>query len=131
MNNEEKIISMLEKLNTTVEKHDTMFEKINSTLEKHSTMLEKHGAMLEKLNTTVEKHDQMLNEMQETITRVALTQENVVLPQLKLLVEGHNTLLETLAPKDRVEALEDDVAFMKSVINAMGQEIAELKASQG
>jgi len=116
MNNEEKIIAILEK-------HNSMFEKINSTLERHDSMFEK-------INSTLEKHDHMLNEMQETLARVALTQENVVLPQLKLLVEGHNTLLETLAPKNRVEALEDDGAFMKSVIKAMSQEIAELKASR-
>ena len=69
-------------------------------------------------------------QMQTTLTRVAVTQENVVLPQLKLLAEGHETLLNTLARKDRVEALEDDVALLKTVIKAMSQRIAELEKAQ-
>ena len=56
--------------------------------------------------------------------------EGAVMPQLQLLAEGHQTLLETLAPKSRVEALEDEVVFIKSVMKAMSQEIAELKKAQ-
>lgn len=69
-------------------------------------------------------------QMQTTLTRVAVTQENVVLQQLKLLAEGHETLLNTLARKDRVEALEDDVALLKTVIKAMSQRIAELEKAK-
>ena len=50
--------------------------------------------------------------------------------KLNLLAEGHETLLETLAPKDRVQRLEDEVEFLKSVVKAMGQEIAALKKAQ-
>ena len=56
--------------------------------------------------------------------------EGAVIPQLQILAEGHQTLLETLAPKSRVEALEDEVVFIKSVMKAMSQEIAELKKAQ-
>jgi len=47
---------------------------------------------------------------------------------------GHNggqaNLLATLAPKNRVEALEDEVAFMKPVVKILSQEVAELKKAQ-
>ncbi len=56
--------------------------------------------------------------------------EGAVIPQLQILAEGQQTLLETLAPKSRVEALEDEVVFIKSVMKAMSQEIAELKKAQ-
>ena len=46
MNNEERILEMLEKLTQTVEKQ-------GSVLEKHGEMLEKHGEMLEKLQMDV------------------------------------------------------------------------------
>ena len=51
-------------------------------------------------------------------------------PQFQLLAEGHQTLMDTLAPKARVDALEDEIIFVKSVLKAMSQEIAELKAAQ-
>lgn len=53
--------------------------------------------------------------------------ENTVLKQLKLLAEGQQTILETLAPKTRVEELEDEVQFMKTVIRAQSDRIAALE----
>ena len=41
--------------------------------------------------------------------------ESEITPKLNLLVEGQQTLLETLAPKSRVEALEEEVDFLKSI----------------
>lgn len=69
-------------------------------------------------------------DLRDRVVKIEVTQENVVLPQLQALAEGQTNLLVTLAPKNRVEALEDDMAFMKSVIKAMSQEIAELKKAQ-
>ena len=56
--------------------------------------------------------------------------EGAVIPQLQMLAEGHQTLLETLAPKNRVEALEDDVVFLKSIVKSLMQEVSELKKAQ-
>lgn len=53
--------------------------------------------------------------------------ENTVLKHLKLLAEGQQTILETLAPKTRVEELEDEVQFMKTVIRAQSDRIAALE----
>lgn len=36
--------------------------------------------------------------MQTTLTRMAVTQETAVIPQIKLLAEGHKTLLNTPWP---------------------------------
>ena len=105
-------------------------EKILAILEQHSEMLEKHSEMLEKLSSRMDQMQETQAAMQTTLTRVAVTQENVVIPQIKLLAEGHETLLNTLARKDRVEALEDDVALLKTVIKAMSQRITELEKAQ-
>lgn len=99
MNNEEKILAMLAEIKATQEKQGEMLER----------------------------HDATLSDLQKTVTRVAVTQENVVLPNLQLLAEGHDTLLSTLARKDRVEALEDDVALLKAVIKTMSQRITDLE----
>lgn len=98
-------------------------EKILAILEKHGELLERHGEMLAQMHEDI-------SDLRTTVTRVAVTQENTVIPQLKLLAEGHDTLLNTLAHKDRVEALEDDVALLKTVVKAMSQRIAELEKAQ-
>lgn len=56
--------------------------------------------------------------------------ESYITPNFKLLAEGHQTLLETLARKDRVEALEEEVVFLKSVVSALAQDVTELKKAQ-
>lgn len=91
--------------------------------EKILQMLEKHGEMLE-------KHGKMLEEMSALLQKVAVTQEGIVLPRLELLAEGHANLLETLAPKDRVEALEEEVDTLKTVVRLLTHDVAELKKAQ-
>ncbi len=69
-------------------------------------------------------------EMRDLLQKVAITQEGVVLPQLKLLAEGHQNLLDTLAPKPRVEALEEEVDTLKTVVRLLTHDVAELKKAQ-
>lgn len=102
-------------------------EKILSILEKHSEMFEQINARMDQMQANVGEMQANMGEMQKTLTRVAVTQENIVLPKLQLLAEGHDTLLNTLARKERVEALEDDVALLKTVIKAMSKRIEDLE----
>lgn len=100
--------------------------------EKILTILEEHSKMFEKVQADMGEMRANMGEMQKTLTRVAVTQENVVIPQIKLLAEGHDMLLQKLARKERVEALEDDVALLKAVIKTMSQRITDLeKAGSG
>ncbi len=62
--------------------------------------------------------------------RVMAYIENAVMPNFKLLAEGHQTLLETLAPKSRVDNLEEDMVFLKSIVKSLMQEVSELKKAQ-
>lgn len=50
--------------------------------------------------------------------------------KFQLLAEGHQTLLDTLAPKSRVENLEDEMAFLRSIIKTMNEDISTLKKAQ-
>ena len=61
-------------------------------------------------------------------TRVLI--ESSIMPKFNLLAEGQQTLLETLAPKSRVEELEEEVDFLKSIIKLHSEQIAELKKAQ-
>lgn len=53
--------------------------------------------------------------------------ENTIMPSLKLLTEGQRTILETMTPKSRVDELEEEVAFLRSIIRQHSREIEELK----
>lgn len=66
----------------------------------------------------------------ESEKRMMVMMESYFEPKFNLLVEKMDNLEEKLAPKSRVEALEDEMTFMKSVIKAMSKEIQELKKVQ-
>lgn len=56
--------------------------------------------------------------------------EGSIVPQLQLLAKGRQNILNTLAPKDRVDALEEDVVFLKSIVKSLMQEVSDLKKAQ-
>lgn len=123
MNNEEKILAMLEKLTEEVGRHGDLLEKQGKLLEKHSEILEKHGKALE-------KHSEMLEEIDGRSLRSAVMLENEVLPKLQLLYEGHVHLQETLAPKAQVETLEGEVVTLKSAVKMMTKRLEALEKAQ-
>lgn len=84
----------------------------------------------EKILQMLEQHGKMLEEMSTLLEKVSVTQEGVVLPRLELLAEGHQNLLDTLAPKARVEALEEEVDTLKTVVRLLTHDVAELKKAQ-
>ncbi len=85
----------------------------------------------EKLTGMIAKSEERTTERIDTVrTEILAYIECAVMPKFDLLAEGHKTLLETLSPVDRVEALEDEVSFLKQVIKSMSRDIAELKKAQ-
>ena len=56
--------------------------------------------------------------------------ESDILPRFDKLADGHKLLLETLAPKSRVEELEEEIAFLKPLVMSMLTDIDKLKKAQ-
>lgn len=72
-------------------------------------------------------------DLQEISHLMTVLIENEVTPKFNTLADGQAAILDKLddlAPKSRVEALEDDVALLKQVIRSISQEISELKKAQ-
>lgn len=86
------------------------------------------------MKTIAEMTDrELLEYLAGEVRNLNLAMENEVTPKIQALAEGHTTIiekLESLAPKSRVEVLEDDVALLKQAIRSMSQEISELKKAQ-
>lgn len=109
MNNEEKILELLAK-------HEDTFQEI------HQTLTEMRADIAE-LKTTV-------NEIDQRSARTQVLLETDYADKLQLLFDGHKTILETLAPKTRVDALEEDVDTLKTVMRLLTHDVAELKKAQ-
>ena len=66
----------------------------------------------------------------ETEARMAAYMEAYFDPKFNGLADGQKLLKETLAPKSRVEELEEEVAFLKPIVMSMLTDIDKLKKAQ-
>lgn len=80
--------------------------------------------------TNEEKILSILGVIKQDVTEIKLDIENRIDPQLQALAEGQKTILETVTPKSRVEQLQEEVDFLKTVIRSLSRDVAELKKAQ-
>ena len=65
--------------------------------------------------------------LKDAMQGASVLMESYFGPKFKLLFENQQTMMETLAPKSRVDELEEEVAFLRSIIRQNSREIEELK----
>lgn len=82
-----------------------------------------------------EKDLQYLQEMEKRVLEQSAANmrtilESAVQPQFNLLAENQQAILEKVAPKSRVEELEDKVDFLESIVRRISKDLDELKKAQ-
>ena len=82
---------------------------------------------IEKIQSMIDQAKDDMLKQSAANTRVII--ESSVMKKLDLLIEGQQALRETLAPKSRVEELEEEVSFLKSVVHLHSQRLAELESA--
>lgn len=133
MNNEEKILQMLTEMRSDIAELKATQAEQGKQLDRLEATQVEQGKQLDKLEATQVEQGKLLEEVDQRSIRTQVLLETDISDQLKLALNGHSLIMEKmdeLAPKSRVEVLEDDVAMMKDVIKLMRQEIAELKKAQ-
>ena len=95
-------------------------------------MLEKDLQAIQRLIS--ESESRMITRMEadakESESRMLAYMEAAIMPKFELLADGQKLLKETLAPKSRVEELEEEVAFLKPIVMSMLTDIDKLKKAQ-
>ncbi len=134
---EEKILLLLEKQGEHLERLDGRLDAIDSRLDAIDSRLDAIDDRLDAIDGRLDAIDGRLDAleskvdpMEKQIRNINVTLENMVFPQLQALAEGQQTILETLSPKNRVEALEDEVMFLKQVIKSISHDVNELRKAQ-
>ena len=71
----------------------------------------------------------MTAKIDEAENRMKVMMESYFDPKFNLLYENQQIMMEQLAPRSRVDDLEDEVKFLKSVVRQMNDEIQKLKTA--
>ena len=103
---------------------------IHKRMDKMQTQMDGMQTQIDGIHKRMDGMQEELSEVHEIATKVAVTQEAVVIVHLGALADGHKHLADTLAPKSRVDALEEEVAFVKSALHIVSQDVNELKRAQ-
>lgn len=72
----------------------------------------------------------LADQKNEIMDEVQVLMESQFQPQFNLLAEGQQAILEKLVPRSRVDDLEDEVKFLKSIVRRMDDELQALKKAQ-
>ena len=115
MNNEDKILKMLEQV---IDEQKAMRTEMSDM----RTEIGDLQAGQQSMRTE-------MSDMRTELTRVAMTQENVVLPRLDLLAEGHVTISEQIKSLSVIDELKSDVSVLKLAVRTLTDELAQLKAA--
>ena len=71
---------------------------------------------------------EMANEARHgAVHDMQVTIENTIMPSLKLLAEGQQTILQTMTPKSKTEELEEELDFLKAIVRSQSQRIDALE----
>ncbi len=94
---------------------------------------EKILVMLAQMQSDIADLKDAQSSMQTTLTRVAVTQENIVLKSLDALAEGQDLTyqkLKDLAGRDELTELREEVRLLRSVVAQNTKDIEALKTAQ-
>lgn len=79
------------------------------------------------LKTDVAELKTDVAELKTRVTKVEVTQEQVILPRLELLAEGHVELKEQIRRLSVIDAMQDDIATLKSAVRFLSEKINKLE----
>ncbi|MBO5034552.1 MAG: hypothetical protein J6C43_02965 [Oscillospiraceae bacterium] len=123
MNNEEKILQALEKLQTQMDGMQTQMDGMQTQMDGMQTQMDTRFA---KVESQMDGMRTDISDLKSDVSSIRVLVDIDIEKKLNILAEGHQTLLETLAPKDRVDALEEEVSTLKSVVRLLADRVNAL-----
>ncbi|MEG1880397.1 MAG: hypothetical protein RR145_03665 [Oscillospiraceae bacterium] len=113
MTNEEKILQLL---GTLVDRQDQTDDKLTQM----------QGSITQ-IQGDISEMKVDISELKRRVTKIEITQENVVLPHIQLLAEGHTTIQGQIRKLSVIDSLQDDVSTLKSAVRFLSEEIQQMK----
>ena len=120
MNNDERILALLGNLSTQVGTLTTRMDKMSTQVDTLTTRMDKMSADMADVKSDVA-------ELKTRVTKIEVTQENVILPRLQTLAEGQEALHEQIRRLSVIDRLQDDVITLKSAVRYLSEKVEKLE----
>ncbi len=137
MSSEEKILALLEQVNSRMEGLESgqaalegRMERINGDLKTNNLLIRNLESKQAAFEGRMGRIETALAEAQDGLTAIKLRLELDVEKRFDAVNEGIDAILAQLTPKSRVDELESDVIVLKTAVKMLTQEVAELKKAQ-
>lgn len=137
MNNEEKILALLEKLNSRMEGLESgqaalegRMERINGDLKTNNLLIRNLESKQAAFEGRMGRLETTMTEVQDDLTAVKLRLELDMKKRFDAINEGIDAILAQLTPKRKVEEMDADIVVLKTAVKMLTQEVAELKKAQ-
>ena len=134
MNNEEKILAMLEKHDAMFEKQAALLEKLTNDMTDVKAAQNEQGKQLAELanrvdsiDTRLGKVEDMQEELRSSVNTLAKKIDHDVIPYVKLLDEDYRQAREQPVLVRRVDSLEEDVHLLKNTVKKHVQQLSMLE----
>jgi hypothetical protein len=89
--------------------------------------LEKMDGRLDNLERDMVGLKGDVSNLERSVVEIQVTQENIIVPQIKLLAEGHELIQEQIRGLSVIDALQGDVSMLKSALRLLSQDVEQLK----
>lgn len=83
-------------------------------------------------NKNVKLIKEKVDSIETRVTNLEVNQETVIIPQIKLLAEGHGAIIDHIKRLDSypIQEMQEDIALLKTTVKALLAEVAELKTAR-
>ncbi len=120
MSNEEKILSILYQMQVG-------FSELRTDVAELKTDVAELKTDVAELKTDVAELKTDVAELKERTTKIEITQENVVLPRIQLLAEGHMDIQAQIKRLSVIDGMQDDIATLKTAVRFLSQKVEQLE----
>lgn len=125
----EALLAKIDGLASSVNNLDGRIDSLTGSVNKLDGRINSLDGRVDGLAGSVNSLDGRIGSLGDTVAKVAVTQENVVLPRLEALAEGHKTITEKLVSRSRIDEMQEEIDFLKAVVKANTQQINDLKSA--
>ena len=68
-----------------------------------------------------------VSELKKRTAKIEITQENVVLPRIQLLAEGHTIIQKQIKDISVIDRMQDDIVTLKNAVRFLTQKVEEME----